>query len=692
MIENTFRHLKGIGAKKEQELWKSKIFSWDDFDAGQDYQLPLFKDEMPYCQSSILESSRKALDEKNIVFFAESLPREEHYRIALAFPDETLFLDIETTGLSKYYDDITLIGLGTNKDYKLYLNGDNLDYLNDLLSTSKIIVTFNGSLFDIPFIRHKFSALKIPPVHIDLRFLAKRVGLSGGQKEIEKIIGFKRVNNIVDLKGDAAPLLWHKYCRGDLDSLKLLISYNHADIEGMKRIFDVSVERLMKQQKIPDMVQGKYHFSVARNKLNWLKKKKYETDKGIKIHPYQGQYRSLITFEDLNRITDLSTFRVIGLDITGSESKSSGWCLSEGNYVTTKRLLTDIEIIEATIAAKPGLISIDSPLSLPKGRLTVDDNDPGRGIYGITRECERLLKRRGVNVYPSLIRSMQGLTARGIRLAQYFRGEGIPVIESYPGAAQDIMRIPRKQAGLEFLSQGLSDFGIEGDFQNNPVSHDELDAITSAVVGLFFWTGKFEGLGNDDEEFLIIPEIVKNSSVDLSRKVIGISGSIASGKTTLAMHLKSCNFHYTRFSQILANILSDRGIEPSRETLQKLGMEVHENPGQRWLCKQVVKGFSENVNLVVDGLRFPEDHAFLIEKYGSAFVHVHLNIPKELSLERYVMRGGSEKEYLEASSSLTEVNVSKLASLAHIVISDTKALESFVSSFTENATKNVKCI
>ena len=65
------------------------------------------------------------------------------------------------------------------------------------------------------------------------------------------------------------------------------------------------------------------------------------------------------------------------------------------------------------------------------------------------RECERELKRRGVNVYPCLIPSMQKLTARGIRLARSLRERGIPVIESYPGAAQDIMRIPRKGAGPE---------------------------------------------------------------------------------------------------------------------------------------------------------------------------------------------------------------------------------------------------
>ena len=68
------------------------------------------------------------------------------------------------------------------------------------------------------------------------------------------------------------------------------------------------------------------------------------------------------------------------------------------------------------------------------------------------RECERMLKRRGINVYPCLIPSMQKLTRRGIDLAEKFRKLGIPVIESYPGAAQDIVGIPRKRAGLKYLA------------------------------------------------------------------------------------------------------------------------------------------------------------------------------------------------------------------------------------------------
>jgi hypothetical protein len=48
-----------------------------------------------------LEASRIALKRRNFDFFAERLPRREHYRIALTDPRSTVFLDIETTGLSQ---------------------------------------------------------------------------------------------------------------------------------------------------------------------------------------------------------------------------------------------------------------------------------------------------------------------------------------------------------------------------------------------------------------------------------------------------------------------------------------------------------------------------------------------------------------------------------------------------------------
>jgi predicted nuclease with RNAse H fold len=104
---------------------------------------------------------------------------------------------------------------------------------------------------------------------------------------------------------------------------------------------------------------------------------------------------------------------------------------------------------------------------------------------------------------------MQKLTERGMRLAKEFRKLGYKVIESYPGAAQDIMRIPRKKSSLDDLAGGLQAFGLKGACLTEGCSHDELDAITSAVVGYFYLTGDHEALGNEHEEWLIIPKLDK---------------------------------------------------------------------------------------------------------------------------------------------------------------------------------------
>jgi uncharacterized protein YprB with RNaseH-like and TPR domain len=108
VLYSTFRHLKGIGAEKERQIWRSGIFSWDDFELRQRIQLQLLVNSDIEDKDTLFYSSRKALEREDAEFFATRLPREEYYRVALNFPDKTLFLDIKTTGLSRYYDTITI--------------------------------------------------------------------------------------------------------------------------------------------------------------------------------------------------------------------------------------------------------------------------------------------------------------------------------------------------------------------------------------------------------------------------------------------------------------------------------------------------------------------------------------------------------------------------------------------------------
>ena len=106
---------------------------------------------------------------------------------------------------------------------------------------------------------------------------------------------------------------------------------------------------------------------------------------------------------------------------------------------------------------------------------------------------------------------MQNLTLRGIGLARTFRDAGYTVIESYPGAAQDTLEIPRKKINLRQLEKDLMAMGIVPHSEKEPVTHDQLDALTSALVGYFYLSGLYEAIGNEIEGYLILPDL---SSLD----------------------------------------------------------------------------------------------------------------------------------------------------------------------------------
>jgi len=661
VLQSSFQHIPGISQRRERDLWQTGITSWDEFALKLNGQLPLFAGLTRDRREKVLQSSREALENSDAEYFAMRLPRREHYRIALAFPSQTLFLDIETTGLSRYYDEITLVGWSFGSHYGVYVKGDSPKSLLRAVSQAKAVVTFNGSLFDIPFIRHEFPTLSLPLAHVDLRFLSRRVGLSGGQKAIERELGIDRSEELRDLDGKEAPLLWQKYRRGDREALRLLIKYNHADIDGMKDIFDTVITRLFQTEHLPKASFPIHQFSTAKSRVP------------VKVR-HKISARPKITLADVIAESAIAAVRIVGIDLTGSESRPSGWCLLNSNRAWTQCLSSDDELVEATLACKPTLVSIDSPLALPRGRTTVSDDDPGRKQYGIMRSCEKILKRRGISVYPCLIPSMQALTARGIRLAEKFRQVGIPVIESYPGAAQDIMGIPRKRASLDFLRLGLSEFGVRGKWTKEAKTHDELDALTSALVGLFYWSGRFERLGDEDEGYLIVPDLKVDPSNWLSRTVIGTSGAIAAGKTTSAEFLRDRGYFYDRFSLVLSDILAKQGVKVTRKSLQRKGNEVYQKAGQRWLCSLLVSRLPESGDIVIDGLRHPEDHAHLLEEYGPGFNHIHVEAPYNLRAERYLRLGHTEAEFDRAMNHPVERNVEMLKALAHKKITNASSI------------------
>ncbi|WP_287330655.1 ribonuclease H-like domain-containing protein [Mesorhizobium sp.] len=577
---------------------------------------------------------------------------KEQLNLCSQYPERVLFLDIETTGLSHHYDEITVIGWSIGGRASTMVKGDSHHRLREDARHALALVTFNGIRFDQRFIRQEFPDVAFPAHHIDLMYLCRRVGLTGGQKAIERELGLDLRGEIAEVDGFAAVLLWHRYLRGDVAALETLVRYNRADIAAMGAIFDHVVDRF---QIEPDLFLQRSALREWAAPSGWME-----------IPPFPSarvELSSAPTFDQLLGGTPAEGVRVVGIDLTGSEARGSGWCLLEGKKASFETVFTDADILELTLSSKPDLVSIDSPLCLPAGRVSVEDSDPGRALFGIMRECERELKRRGVNVYPCLLPSMQKLTARGIRLATSLRRLGVPVIESYPGAAQDIMRIPRKGAGIEWLRLGLADFGVIGDL--NAASHDELDAITSALVGSFHWSGLVEPMGTSEEPPLIIPKLDGKAHPI----IIGISGPIAAGKTTVARAFEDLGFAYTRFSLVIDEELKSRGKPLDRHHRQALGDEINRTGRQRWLADRTLARVGEVSAIVVDGLRFPEDHAFLAERTGGSYVHVFVDADENTRRGRYETRD-ADGDFDAAAASDVESQVESMRSLANIVFSN----------------------
>jgi predicted nuclease with RNAse H fold len=189
---------------------------------------------------------------------------------------------------------------------------------------------------------------------------------------------------------------------------------------------------------------------------------------------------------------------IVGLDLAGVETRPTGFCLLVDMKVETCLVYTDKEILEETLKYTPQVVAIDAPLCLPPGRKSLEERTGNH-----LRESDRELLKKGIKFFPLTLGPMRKLTLRGMYLKSVLSAEDLRVIEAYPGGAQDVLCIPRKQHDVEKLLEGLEKLGIEG--LNSQMSHHELDAVTCAYVGKLLLEGKAVIYGASDGG-IVMPE------------------------------------------------------------------------------------------------------------------------------------------------------------------------------------------
>ena len=171
-------------------------------------------------------------------------------------PQDVLFLDTETTGLSGGAGTIAFeVGLG-------YVAGDGFvveqflmrDYPEEPLLLQAVgafaarfpaLVTFNGRTFDVPLLQSRFQMNRINPAclnapHGDMLHAARRVwklrlGRCTLQRLEQAVLGVSRED---DLPGEQVPQTYFRFLRdGDFAPLERILTHNRQDIVSLAQLF-----------------------------------------------------------------------------------------------------------------------------------------------------------------------------------------------------------------------------------------------------------------------------------------------------------------------------------------------------------------------------------------------------------------------------------------------------------------------
>ena len=151
------------------------------------------------------------------------------------------YLDIETTGLSPNYNQLTVVGISVDdgdSQRMVQLVGEDITGAGVLepLEGVETLYTYNGSRFDLPFLKkHLGIDLEEGYRHRDLMYSCWDRNLYGGLKAVERRLGIRR--KLPGIDGMEAVRLWHRYrAAQDRRALQTLLKYNQEDVLNLKTL------------------------------------------------------------------------------------------------------------------------------------------------------------------------------------------------------------------------------------------------------------------------------------------------------------------------------------------------------------------------------------------------------------------------------------------------------------------------
>lgn len=160
-------------------------------------------------------------------------------------------------------------------------------------------------------------------------------------------------------------------------------------------------------------------------------------------------------------------------------------------------------------------------------------------------------------------------------------------------------------------------------------------------------------------------------------QIVLLSGSVCSGKTTLAESLREhFGFETLKTKELMRELARKqlgKELELDRRRMQRFGERLDVTTGGKWVVNGLAKLLrSSSQRVVVDSVRILDQIRAIRRSYGFAVVHIHLTAPEGILRERYGARKAPGFRELSTYSAVqrnpTESGVKSLAAPADIVI------------------------
>ncbi len=133
--------------------------------------------------------------------------------------------------------------------------------------------------------------------------------------------------------------------------------------------------------------------------------------------------------------------------------------------------------------------------------------------------------------------------------------------------------------------------------------------------------------------------------------IVGVAGPYAAGKSAVVEHLRARGYEAHSLSDVIRDVLRERGVEETRERMIQAGRALRAEAGPAALAERLATQFREDGHYVIDSIRHPAEVEALRAR-SPRFVLLWVDAPLPLRFERLRARGrpGDPKDATELAA------------------------------------------